>query len=551
MPVDGVWGPIIRRFGVPPWRVALHILLLVLVTMQVLQRNTQVRCALLTNVCGGSTHSRPAASQMALYRRRSEAAWQGLLYPPWAADTPADPLSFPGNVFYLYTAEDVERTMVYMVEAFDQMSTVTIDRVDTKPPPHLIVSTDTETSAVAIDSVAALRNQFGNDTAAFVGSADTLTLAFALESVDVVAGVSSACVMWSVDVLFTIHLGSVTVAPVYGSQTCTSNSGWSSVSSLLIVEVAVSIVAAAHMFAMLLSWTRSARLMYVLYLLQKGYSRKDGKHRRGVTATGFASLSVSHGSATGRGGNGDGTTGGSASAHRESRRAVHALMSPSAIDLRSAKRVAFVAGTKTRVAAPQGLLLAIDDETAMSLSRAQLLASQLTFSDVLPVLQIVNGLLFIANATLIAHNVTSFTEGEASVSAGWALPLALAVAAVWATFLQYLKFSARYYMLIRTLNYGLPRIAQFLVGVAPIFISFCLFGMVVFGPRTFRFSNFSQTAITLFAVMNGDVMRETYLMVIGLQKGWFLRALSQLYLYAFVCLFIYVGTHVLPALWHL
>ena len=131
---------------------------------------------------------------------------------------------------------------------------------------------------------------------------------------------------------------------------------------------------------------------------------------------------------------------------------------------------------------------------------------------------------------------------------------------------------------------------QFLLASAFLFAGYAMFGVVAFGPLTFRFSSVGQAATTLFAVrmlggrvpcacvgacacvvcmvrercntvpgmscarhtnvtrvtrlqvMNGDVVRETYQMVLVNEQRWWMRALSQLYLYSFVFAFVYVGT---------
>ena len=43
-------------------------------------------------------------------------------------------------------------------------------------------------------------------------------------------------------------------------------------------------------------------------------------------------------------------------------------------------------------------------------------------------------------------------------------------------------------------------------------------------------------------VMNGDVMRETYQMILVNERRWWMQAMSQLFMYSFVFAFIYVGT---------
>ena len=75
-------------------------------------------------------------------------------------------------------------------------------------------------------------------------------------------------------------------------------------------------------------------------------------------------------------------------------------------------------------------------------------------------------------------------------------------------------------------------------------LGYAFFGMVCFGSYSDRFESFSASMITLFAVLNGDVIRETFL---NLDNGGF-PVVSQLYMYSFICLFIYVVLNIFIAI---
>lgn len=47
--------------------------------------------------------------------------------------------------------------------------------------------------------------------------------------------------------------------------------------------------------------------------------------------------------------------------------------------------------------------------------------------------------------------------------------------------------------------------------------------------------------------MNGDVVRETFQMVLVNERRWWMRVLSQVYMYSFIFAFIYVGEYPPPA----
>lgn len=114
---------------------------------------------------------------------------------------------------------------------------------------------------------------------------------------------------------------------------------------------------------------------------------------------------------------------------------------------------------------------------------------------------------------------------------------------LWVNLVRYLQYNRNYYMVILTIRYAAPRVLRFLVGVLPIMMGYAFFGMTYFGSESDRFSSFGASMVTLFAVLNGDVIRETFLNLLPVYP-----AISQIYLYTFICLFIYVVLNVFIAI---
>jgi mucolipin 3 len=104
----------------------------------------------------------------------------------------------------------------------------------------------------------------------------------------------------------------------------------------------------------------------------------------------------------------------------------------------------------------------------------------------------------------------------------------------WVSLVRYLQVNARFAILGLTLQRGLPRVAQFLAGVLPIFVGFVLFGTIMFGAKVPRFQTASATATTLFSVANGDEIHDTFNAVA--YTPW----VGQLYVYSYLILFSYV-----------
>eukprot|EP00753_Platysulcus_tardus_P013158 PLAT3630.5.p1 GENE.PLAT3630.5~~PLAT3630.5.p1 ORF type:complete len:352 (+),score=126.08 PLAT3630.5:28-1056(+) len=82
-----------------------------------------------------------------------------------------------------------------------------------------------------------------------------------------------------------------------------------------------------------------------------------------------------------------------------------------------------------------------------------------------------------------------------------------------------------------------------MVGVVPVYMAYAFFGVVYFGNHIERFGNLTNAVITLFAVLNGDVVRDTYMTLLPL-----FPSVSQIYLYTFICLFMYVVLNVFIAI---
>ncbi|KAG9394861.1 Polycystin cation channel [Carpediemonas membranifera] len=99
--------------------------------------------------------------------------------------------------------------------------------------------------------------------------------------------------------------------------------------------------------------------------------------------------------------------------------------------------------------------------------------------------------------------------------------------------LRYFEFDKNYYMLVMTLRRGAPILMQFIVSIMPIYFGFALCGVALFSQYSVKFSNFSQACVTLFAVLHGDVILETY-------DAIYLASpvISRTYLYCFITLFI-------------
>ncbi|KAF0700191.1 Aste57867_9275 [Aphanomyces stellatus] len=171
--------------------------------------------------------------------------------------------------------------------------------------------------------------------------------------------------------------------------------------------------------------------------------------------------------------------------------------------------------------------------TAARLPRARALLPELKLSAINPhhALVVVTLLLLLYNAV---WNISSVVV-RIPLEFGHRVVQAIGPLFLWATFLGYLEHNPRFYSLVLTLRASISKVVGFLAGVSPVFFGYALFGSIVFGTRVDKFGGVQQSCVTLFALLNGDVILETF----GALKRDF-PILGACYLYTFVALFIYV-----------
>jgi hypothetical protein len=114
---------------------------------------------------------------------------------------------------------------------------------------------------------------------------------------------------------------------------------------------------------------------------------------------------------------------------------------------------------------------------------------------------------------------------------------------LWISVLRYLEFSRATYGIVLTLQRAAPRVAVFLAGALPVFFAFTAFAVAYFGDTVAAFANPRIACVSLFAILNGDIIRDSFihLMVEFPVAG-------QVFMYTFVSFHIYVALNVLIAL---
>eukprot|EP01060_Flectonema_neradi_P039419 TRINITY_DN8676_c0_g4_i1.p1 TRINITY_DN8676_c0_g4~~TRINITY_DN8676_c0_g4_i1.p1 ORF type:complete len:648 (+),score=116.95 TRINITY_DN8676_c0_g4_i1:38-1981(+) len=122
-----------------------------------------------------------------------------------------------------------------------------------------------------------------------------------------------------------------------------------------------------------------------------------------------------------------------------------------------------------------------------------------------------------------------------------------AVLGAYIVIISHLEHQPRFYLLIKTLKRGTPRAFKFVVGSFPILMGYALLGTVLFGGYSEKFATLDGAFVTLFALMNGDIIDDTF-QSIFFESNVVLQIVSRIYLYTYIALFIYAILNILLAI---
>lgn len=80
----------------------------------------------------------------------------------------------------------------------------------------------------------------------------------------------------------------------------------------------------------------------------------------------------------------------------------------------------------------------------------------------------------------------------------------------WITILKYLEYSNNLNLMTSTLSKSWSNLFMFLLGVMPFFLGFVFLGQTIFWKYN-KFEDTSSSVITLFSLLNGDIVNDTFL----------------------------------------
>ena len=142
----------------------------------------------------------------------------------------------------------------------------------------------------------------------------------------------------------------------------------------------------------------------------------------------------------------------------------------------------------------------------------------------------------------VTASVTQCDPLKAAFFDSGGLLLGVSVALTWFNAMRLFEYSPRYYLLIHSLSHGLPSVARFTLGCVPIFMAYVGAATVFFGRTSQSFGSIGETTTTLFSLLNGDTMLDTF-DSIGPADQW-RSGLGRLFLGTFIMLFTYAVLNV-------
>ncbi|TDH74305.1 hypothetical protein CCR75_003030 [Bremia lactucae] len=161
-------------------------------------------------------------------------------------------------------------------------------------------------------------------------------------------------------------------------------------------------------------------------------------------------------------------------------------------------------------------------------------------------LKFIQVIVFVSLLLLLASTTWSllFLEAHMPVRLWHRILHATALLLLWSSLVGYLEHDRHIFSIVLTLKWATPRVLQFLLGVSPIFIGYALFGTIYFGNKIKQFGSLSASMVTLFSLMNGDIIMDTF----DAMELHHYYVSGKMYLYSFLSLFMYVVLNIFIAI---
>eukprot|EP01113_Clastostelium_recurvatum_P022282 TRINITY_DN2654_c0_g1_i1.p1 TRINITY_DN2654_c0_g1~~TRINITY_DN2654_c0_g1_i1.p1 ORF type:complete len:695 (-),score=161.61 TRINITY_DN2654_c0_g1_i1:29-2113(-) len=103
--------------------------------------------------------------------------------------------------------------------------------------------------------------------------------------------------------------------------------------------------------------------------------------------------------------------------------------------------------------------------------------------------------------------------------------------------MRYLEFNESFYILILSLEKACMRVLRFVISCVPIYYGYALCGVALFSQYTDRFVGINAAMASLYALINGDEIHQTFVEV---EAEYPYPFIARVYLYSFISIFLLV-----------
>jgi hypothetical protein len=102
--------------------------------------------------------------------------------------------------------------------------------------------------------------------------------------------------------------------------------------------------------------------------------------------------------------------------------------------------------------------------------------------------------------------------------------------------IRYFEYNKKFFLHIETLRNASGHIISYLISVTPIYWGYAIFGVLNFGPYSWKFATLDDASVTLFALLTGDDIHQTFKDIVD--ASYPVPWVSRVYIYTFVIIFI-------------
>jgi hypothetical protein len=136
----------------------------------------------------------------------------------------------------------------------------------------------------------------------------------------------------------------------------------------------------------------------------------------------------------------------------------------------------------------------------------------------------------LANTLQMFGSLSNLIQNQSyfDVSLNCEVMIGLGCMFAWFGLIKYMETTKEYSILGRTLSLTMPNVARTMISTLPMMMGYAFFGLAIFW-RSNRFSSTAGSLFTLYALMNGDMVYDSFNDIKHINY-----LIAQIYLYSFI-----------------